>query len=212
MDVLVDALFDATRHSWIEMFFGKGLAGGAKDAVRRTRDTAMNPQVLDAFALAILATDGSPNFPGMPEANIDAAQARDAVRALDRATAAMYRLDPGAGSYLSESDFFLSDWKERYWGSNAARLALPAITGILRFGSKTNQPGAVRGNGQCTSTNRQVGTGQTVPAAIGQPLGQRHAPRLVAGVKPAHPGAVRAPTDEPMTLCSGVPLSPSGRM
>jgi len=123
MGVLVDALFDATRHSWVEMFFGKGLAGGAKDAVRRTRDTAMNPQVLDAFALAILATGGSPNFPGMPEANIDAAQARDAVRALDRATAAMYRLDPGAGSYLSESDFFLSDWKERYWGGNAARLA-----------------------------------------------------------------------------------------
>jgi hypothetical protein len=68
----------------------------------------MNPQVLDAFALEILATDGSPNFPNMPEANIDAAQPRDALGALDRATAAMYRLDPGAGSYLSESDFFLT--------------------------------------------------------------------------------------------------------
>ncbi len=122
-DALVDALFDATRHSWVEMFFGKGLAGGAADAARRTRDTAMNPQVLDAFALAILAADGRPNFPGMPDADVDADEIRDAVRGLDRATATLYRLDPDAGSYLPESDYFLADWKERYWGVNAARLA-----------------------------------------------------------------------------------------
>lgn len=90
-----------------------GCAGSADlghDAVGTTegREATLTLTVLDAFALAILATDGSPNFPNMPEANIDAAQPRDALGALDRATAAMYRLDPGAGSYLSESDFFLT--------------------------------------------------------------------------------------------------------
>jgi FAD/FMN-containing dehydrogenase len=122
-DRLVDALFDATRTRSVELYFGKGLAGGSPDALVRTRDTAMNPQVLDAFALAILGADGGPAYPGMPGAKVDAARAHDDIRALDQAMSALYRVAPDAGSYLSESDYFLRDWQSRFWGSNYPRLA-----------------------------------------------------------------------------------------
>jgi FAD/FMN-containing dehydrogenase len=122
-DSLADALFEASRTRGIELYFGKGLAGGSPDALVRTRDTAMNPQVLDAFALAILGADGAPAFPGMPDAKINTEQAHHDIHALDQAMAALYRLVPDAGSYLSESDYFLRDWPSRFWGSNYQRLA-----------------------------------------------------------------------------------------
>jgi len=33
------------------------------------------------------------------------------------------RLVPGAGTYMSESDYFQSDWKQAYWGEHYPRLA-----------------------------------------------------------------------------------------
>ncbi len=123
IDSLVEALATASRFRYVEIFFGKGLAGGLPEARARTRDTAMNPQVLDAFALAILGAGRGPAFPGMPDASIDPDEPRRELRELDQATEALYMLDPGAGSYLSESDYFLSDWQDRFWGPNHARLA-----------------------------------------------------------------------------------------
>jgi hypothetical protein len=32
------------------------------------------------------------------------------------------KLSPGAGSYVSESNFFEGDWQRSYWGANYARL------------------------------------------------------------------------------------------
>jgi FAD/FMN-containing dehydrogenase len=84
----------------------------------------MNPQVLDAFALAILGSDGDgPAFPGMPGTRIDAEQARRDIHNLDQSMNVLYRLVPDAGSYVSESDYFLRDWKSRFWGQNYSRLA-----------------------------------------------------------------------------------------
>ena len=33
------------------------------------------------------------------------------------------RRAPGAGSYVSESDYFLRDWQQGFWGSHYAKLA-----------------------------------------------------------------------------------------
>lgn len=123
VEQLVDALFDASRTRSVELYFDKGLAGSAQPALLRTRDTAMNPQVLDAFALAILGGDGPPAFADMPGAKVDANQARHDIHALDQAMDALYRLNPQAGSYVAESDYFLSDWQSRFWGANYARLS-----------------------------------------------------------------------------------------
>ncbi|GGA04039.1 FAD-binding oxidoreductase [Dyella caseinilytica] len=123
-DSLIDTLFDASRSRSIELYFGKGLAGGPSDALLRTRDTAMNPQVLDAFALAILGADADhPAYPGMPGGSIDTEKARRDIHDLDQAMNAIYRLVPDAGSYFSESDYFLRDWQSRFWGTNYPRLA-----------------------------------------------------------------------------------------
>ncbi|MEA2815072.1 MAG: hypothetical protein QOI93_2769, partial [Rhodospirillaceae bacterium] len=55
---LTDALIAAARHSTVEIHFQKGLAGGAAEVAATARDTATNPAVIDAFALAIIASEG----------------------------------------------------------------------------------------------------------------------------------------------------------
>jgi hypothetical protein len=62
---LVDALFAATRHWSVSLHLNKGLAGAPAQAIADARDTATNPAVLDAFALAILGAHGDPAYPGV---------------------------------------------------------------------------------------------------------------------------------------------------
>jgi len=52
---LSDALFAASRYWSIELQPSKGLAGAPAEVLAAARDTATNPAVLDAFALAIVA-------------------------------------------------------------------------------------------------------------------------------------------------------------
>ncbi len=120
---LVKALFAAAQHRGVSLHFNKGLAGASADATARARDTATHPQMLDAFALAISACGGDPAFPGMPDAKPDLPMARSKAAAVDRTMNAIRAAAPGAGSYVSESDYFLRDWQQGFWGSNYARLA-----------------------------------------------------------------------------------------
>ncbi|WP_266180744.1 FAD-binding oxidoreductase [Dyella humicola] len=120
---LADALFAASRHWGLSLHFNKGLAGAPADAVALARDTAMNPQALDAFALAIIASEGDPAFPGMPDAEPDLANARDEAARIRQAMDALLKAAPGAGSYVSESDYFERDWQTSFWGTNYPRLA-----------------------------------------------------------------------------------------
>jgi hypothetical protein len=119
---LTDALFEASREMEIRLDFNKGLAGGAPDAIARSRDTATNPQVLNAFALAIIAIGGKPRYPGLPPTQ-DQKEAEDSARGVARATAILRALAPDAGSYVSESNFFDTQWRQHYWGTNYPRLA-----------------------------------------------------------------------------------------
>jgi hypothetical protein len=50
----------------ISLHFNKGLAGASANDLAAAKDTAMNPGVLDAFALAIIAGNGPSPFPGIP--------------------------------------------------------------------------------------------------------------------------------------------------
>jgi hypothetical protein len=63
---LVEALFASSRHWSVSLHFNKGLAGAPPEAVAAARDTATNPAVLSAFALAIIAGGGPPVYPGIP--------------------------------------------------------------------------------------------------------------------------------------------------
>lgn len=120
---LVDALFAASRQWGFSLHFNKGLAGGADDAVERARDTATQPRMLDAFALAICASSGDPAFPGMPNARPELARARREAATIGKAMEALRAVAPGAGCYVSESDYFLRDWQQEFWGSHYAKLA-----------------------------------------------------------------------------------------
>ena len=120
---LADALFAASRHFRVNLHFNKGLAGAPREAIEAARDTAMNPDVLDAFALVIIAGSEPPAFPGIAGREPDTARARARRKAIDRAMEELLKLAPGAGSYVSESDFFEPRWQVSFWGSNHARLA-----------------------------------------------------------------------------------------
>lgn len=120
---LRDALI-ASSHYWdVQLHFNKGLAGAPGDMRAQARDTATHPGMADAFALAIIAGNGGPAFPGMPGNGPDRDRGRKEARLIDKAMAALQGVAPGAGSYLSESDYFLSDWQRAYWGPHYSRLA-----------------------------------------------------------------------------------------
>jgi FAD/FMN-containing dehydrogenase len=119
---LVEALFAASRFKHVELHMNKGLAGATPEARTAARQTATNPAVLDAFALAIIADGGGPAYPGMPGAAVDLGAARTDSRAIDRAAAALRKVVPDAGSYVSESNYFNPSWQRAYWGDNYPRL------------------------------------------------------------------------------------------
>jgi FAD/FMN-containing dehydrogenase len=119
---LAEALFASTRHWVVSWHFNKGLAGAAADAIAAARDTATNPAVLDAFALAISASAGPPAFPGIPGPEPDLTVARRQGQEVGRAMNELLKVVPDAGSYVAESDFFESAWQQSFWGSNYPRL------------------------------------------------------------------------------------------
>ena len=120
---LVDTLFAASQHWDFALHFNKGLAGGHADAIAASRDTATNPLVLDAFALAITGSGEPAAFSGIPGHEPNMRAARHAAAANARVMEALRKLVPDCGSYVSESDYFLKDWQRAFWGSNYARLA-----------------------------------------------------------------------------------------
>jgi FAD/FMN-containing dehydrogenase len=116
-----EALFAGSRHWTIGLHFNKGLAGAPQEEIEAARDTATNPAVLDAFALAIIASEGAPAFPGIAGHEPDVATARKEAAAIGKAMEELRRAD-GSGSYVSESNYFERDWQQSFWGSNYARL------------------------------------------------------------------------------------------
>ena len=106
----------------MSLHFNKGLAGAPAEARAAARDTAMNPAVIDAFALVIIAGGGPPAFPGIPGREPDLAEARENARSIARAMSALRNAVPASGSYVSEAGFFDRSWRQAYWGTHYDRL------------------------------------------------------------------------------------------
>lgn len=119
---LVQALFAGSRHKEIELHFNKGLAGAPREAIEATRDTATNPAVLSAFALAIVGDAGG-GYPGVRGHEPDVAAGRKARQEIHNCVNELRAIVPNGGAYVSESNFFQENWQQAYWGSNYARLA-----------------------------------------------------------------------------------------
>lgn len=120
---LVNALFSATRFWDAGFHFNKGLAGAPEAERTAAKDTAMNPVVVDSFALAIIAGGGPASYPGIPDNDINLIEAREDAKEITNATEQLLKIIPDHGSYLSESDYFEKNWQQAYWGTNYTRLA-----------------------------------------------------------------------------------------
>jgi FAD/FMN-containing dehydrogenase len=119
---LADALFGASRHKKVELHINKGLAGAPAEALAATRQTATNPAVVDAFALAIIADGERAAYPGLARPTMDLAAARKDKHDIDVAAAELRKIVPNAGSYVSESNYVNRSWQQAYWGKNYPRL------------------------------------------------------------------------------------------
>jgi len=119
---LVDALVEAASRWQVELHFNKGLAGARPETIEAARDTAMNPAVVDAFALVICAAGGPPAYPGVPGREPDEDKARRDAAAVTAAMTALRRLTPRPASYVWETDYFEPDWQGSFWADNYARL------------------------------------------------------------------------------------------
>src|SRR5262249_3972865 len=114
-------LFDASRHWSLELYFSKGQASASAEALRRDRETSVNPVVYRAAALMIIAANGS----GSPEVPGDEPNAVEGEAAKARVSAAMKIIrtaTPGMGAYVNEADYFEPDWQQSFWGDSYARL------------------------------------------------------------------------------------------
>jgi FAD/FMN-containing dehydrogenase len=120
---LASALFAASRLSEVELHFNKGLAGAPVEAIAAAKDTAMNPVVCDAFALAIIANGQGPAYPGIRGREPDVEKGRKAAEAVHRSMDELRAVVGKGGAYVSESNYFESNFQHAYWGDNASRLA-----------------------------------------------------------------------------------------
>jgi hypothetical protein len=119
---LVDALCTAASHWEVALHMNKGLAGASDAARTSALQTAMNPAVLDAFALLICGAGGPSAYPGVAGHEPDEVAAAANVAAIGRAMGEIRRVAPGAGCYSVESDYHEANWQQSFWGDNYVRL------------------------------------------------------------------------------------------
>ena len=111
------------------MHFNKGLAGAPPDALAGAKDTATNPVVLDAFALAIVADGEKPCYPGIPGHEPSVDEGRKAAARIDQCVNQLRAVAGDNGAYVSESNYFQKNFQQAYWG--------PIIRASQRSGGNT---------------------------------------------------------------------------
>jgi FAD/FMN-containing dehydrogenase len=118
---LATALFQASRHWSIGLHFNKAQAGADDEAVRRGKQTAMNPAVYSAATLILVAASGS-GHPGVAGHEPDRAKGEAAKAGVTAAMKFIRDVTPSSGSYVNEADYFEPDWQRSFWGENYPRL------------------------------------------------------------------------------------------
>ena len=141
IDQLAETLFKASRHLPLfvnlALHLNKGLAGASADAIQRTRETSINPNLTHAAGLIITGFGLPPAiYFGVPQ-HLTKATLKDIaklhlhkrdflpkniVSALNNAMYLIKSLSPNAGSYVNETDYFQPDWQQSFWGVHYPRL------------------------------------------------------------------------------------------
>jgi FAD/FMN-containing dehydrogenase len=119
---LAAAVTAAAGAHGVSLHFNKGMAGARPEVLEAVRATATNPAVLDAFALAIIAAEEKPAYPGVAGHEPDLEEGRREAKAVAEAMKPIEALMHAPASYLSESDYFAEDWETAYFGEHVPRL------------------------------------------------------------------------------------------
>ncbi len=82
----------------------------------------MNPSVLTAFALAIVADGQGPAYPGIAGFEPSIEEGRRAAQRIGLCADQLRAVTGETGAYVSESSYFQKDFAHAYWGTNYPRL------------------------------------------------------------------------------------------
>ncbi|MEP6546077.1 MAG: FAD-dependent oxidoreductase [Gammaproteobacteria bacterium] len=122
LPAFADALHAAAKQWEVSLHLNKGLAGAPTRALAAAMDTATNPAVLGAFALAIIAAEEPPAYPGIAGHEPNIAEARRDAAGIHAAMAELRKVLPDFACYVAESNFFEPQWQSAFWGENYRRL------------------------------------------------------------------------------------------
>ena len=118
---LADALFAASRYAGIELQINNGLAGSPPDSIAAAKDTATNPSLLSAFALAIVADGQGPSYPGIAGHEPSVEAGRKAAARIDPFMCELRGVAPNGGAYVSESNYFEKNFQQTHTGAATIR-------------------------------------------------------------------------------------------
>lgn len=119
---LADAIFNASRQEEVSFHFNKGMSGVSSNVATEVKKTAMNPAVLDAAALVIIAAGTQQVLPGVKGKEVNEQTAQAAADKVNQAISYFKKLAPQAGTYVNEADYFQANWQTAFWGENYAKL------------------------------------------------------------------------------------------
>jgi FAD/FMN-containing dehydrogenase len=119
---LTNAFFETSRLWSFSLHFNKGLAGTRPEEKEAAANTSINPSVLDAFALFILAGEEGPAMVGVSGHEPNLIEARNNAKSMRAAAEHLKKMIPVKGSYVNETDYFEENWQESFWGSNYKKL------------------------------------------------------------------------------------------
>jgi hypothetical protein len=122
IDRFTDALVAAASIWTVELHFNKGLSGADQATLERVRNTATNALVMRSFALAIIAGSTRPSLAGAAGFIPDEHAAQRQKVGIDQAMQALRSAVNQPGSYVAESDFFMPNWQESFFGDHVGRL------------------------------------------------------------------------------------------
>jgi hypothetical protein len=141
---LADALFAAAKPFGVALHCNKGLAGAPHEAIAAAKDTAMNPAVVEAFALVISAANGEPAYPGVPGHEPDVADAQAKAAAVNASMNEICKLLPRVGSYVWETDFFQPNWQDAFRATTTPVCAPSRTSTIPTASSSSTTASAAR--------------------------------------------------------------------
>ncbi|HEX4849887.1 MAG TPA: FAD-binding protein, partial [Puia sp.] len=120
--LLTNAIYETSMMWSFAFHFNKGLAGTRPEEREAAANTSINPSVLDAFALLILAGTEGHAMPGFAGHEPNLQEARKNASAMRSAMEHLKKMIHTEGSYLNETDYFEENWQESFWGSNYKKL------------------------------------------------------------------------------------------